>query len=87
MLPSTQHVLACERRLGSDCVKVLLNMSAQKQWVPTGYAAHERLLSTYLDSDNSAGKTVLLRENEGLILREAVVSHPPSRPRGAKQGA
>jgi alpha-glucosidase len=70
LLPATAHVLAYERRLGDDCVRVLLNMSDRPQSWPQGAAPSQRLLSTYLDGGDATGERLALRANEGLIVRE-----------------
>ena len=71
LLSTTQHVLAYERRFCGECVRVLLNLSDQTQTFRVEGAAQERLLSTYLDGAGRAkSEDVLLRANEGLILRE-----------------
>ena len=46
LLSATQHVLAYERQLGGECVRVLLNMSDQTQTFRVESAAQECLLST-----------------------------------------
>jgi alpha-glucosidase len=72
LLPASIHVLAYERRLGDDCVRVLLNMSDQSQTYFAPGSRKELLLSTYLDDAGAvATPNVLLRANEGLIFRDA----------------
>jgi alpha-glucosidase len=72
LLAASEHVLAYERRLGDDCVRVLLNMSNQSQTYPAPGSGRELLLSTYLDDAGAEGTpNVLLRADEGLIFREA----------------
>ena len=57
--------------IGQGQKRVLLNMSNQTQTFRVESAAQERLLSTYLDGAGGAkSEDVLLRANEGLILRE-----------------
>ena len=52
-------------------MRVLLNLSDQAQTFRVEGAAQERLLSAYLDGAGRAkSEDVLLRANEGLILRE-----------------
>jgi alpha-glucosidase len=71
LLFATEHVLSYERRLGGESVRVLLNMSDQALPFRIDHPRHEQLLSTYLDRAGLAeGTEILLRANEGLILRE-----------------
>ena len=71
LLPTTDHLLAYERKLGGERLIVVLNMSDQNQNFRMEGAARQLLLSTYLDvCVSTQGERVLLRANEGLILRE-----------------
>ena len=70
LLPASEHVLAYERRLGGETLTVLLNLSDQTRSFRLESPAREMLLSSHLDRVGPAeSDDVLLRANEGLVLR------------------
>jgi alpha-glucosidase len=70
LLAATEHVLAYERRLGSQRVMIMLNMTGQAQPLKFQNQGQEILLSTYLDDCcSSRAEEIHLRADEGLLLR------------------
>jgi alpha-glucosidase len=70
LLAATEHVLAYERRLGSERLMIALNMTGKATTLRVANAAGEVLLSTYLDDASSLnGEEIRLRADEGLVLR------------------
>jgi alpha-glucosidase len=78
ILAATEHVLAYERRLGSERVMVALNMTGQYRSLKIRNLGPEILLSTYMDDPClSNAEEIHLRADEGLVLRvKADVTYP-----------